>query len=269
MEEIIKKLEEFKVEIPRLIKDAQGKRDPDYLNEKLSRWRDRVTDFVSKNISTKEVEKIRLAAMVTFSSNDVWSYATELSKAFHNYITALIEEVTNNPEFYLKTQDPSYVPNNTTAETPVSVVEKICKKFHTVARQLRSRHGHRPTLDVTDEYDVQDLLHSLLKIHFSDIRPEESTPSYAGGNSRTDFLLKKEQVVIEVKKTRENLADKEIGEQLMIDIERYQLHPNCKSLVCFVYDPEGRIGNPDGLIADLEGRKRDKLNVRVIIEPST
>ncbi len=29
--------------------------------------------------------------------------------------------------------------------------------------------------------------------------------------------------------------------QLIIDKERYRTHPNCKYLVCFVYDPEQRI----------------------------
>ena len=45
------------------------------------------------------------------------------------------------------------------------------------------RHGGRNTLDVRDEYDVQDLLHALLKMFFKDVRSEEWTPSYAGASS--------------------------------------------------------------------------------------
>ena len=56
------------------------------------------------------------------------------------------------------------------------------------------------TLDVQDEYDVQDLFHALLHIHFEDIRPEEWAPSFAGASSRMDFLLKQEQIIIEIKK---------------------------------------------------------------------
>ncbi|ODS32894.1 MAG: hypothetical protein SCARUB_02000 [Candidatus Scalindua rubra] len=73
----------------------------------------------------------------------------------------------------------------------ISIVLNICKKFHFVARQLRNRFNNRPTLEIEDEYDVQDLLHSLLKIYFDDIRVEEWVPSYAGSSSRIDFLLKK------------------------------------------------------------------------------
>ncbi len=143
----------------------------------------------------------------------------------------------------------------------------LLSKFPSVARQLRSRHNRRETLKIEDEYDVQDLLHALLKIHFSDIREEEWTPSYAGGSSRMDFLLKNEQIVIEVKKTRNGLNDKEVGEQLLIDIARYSKHPECKVLVCFVYDPEARIGNPIGLENDLNEMSTDNLIIIARIEP--
>ncbi len=87
-------------------------------------------------------------------------------------------------------------------ETTVHGVEevlRVCEKFHDVARQLRQRHEERNTLEVEDEYDAQDLLHALLRLFFNDIRAEEWTPSYAGGSSRMDFLLKRERIVVEVK----------------------------------------------------------------------
>ena len=83
-----------------------------------------------------------------------------------------------------------------------NTLDRLFSHFHIVVRQLRTRHDDRKTFEVNDEYDVQDLLHALLKIHFDDIRVEEWTPSYAGSCARMDFLLKKEQIVIEVKHTR-------------------------------------------------------------------
>lgn len=149
---------------------------------------------------------------------------------------------------------------------PVLLIENLCNKFHLIVRQIRQRHDSRPTLDVNDEYDVQDLFHTLLKIYFDDIRDEEWTPSYAGSCSRVDFLLKKEQIVVEVKKTRTNLKDKELGEQLIVDIEKYKTHPDCKKLVCFVYDPEGYINKPSSIENDLSYLK-NKLEVKTIIVP--
>lgn len=149
---------------------------------------------------------------------------------------------------------------------PSKKVEKICRRFHLIARQLRSRYTNRITLEIEDEYDVQDLLHSLLLIDFEDIRREEWTPSYAGGSARMDILLRKERIVIEVKKTRKGLTVKEIGDQLLVDIQRYKNHPHCKTLVCFIYDPEGRIGNPKGLANDLS--KDGDFSISVIVAPS-
>lgn len=150
----------------------------------------------------------------------------------------------------------------------ISQVEQICMRFHAAARQLRSRHAGRSTLEIRDEYDVQDLFHALLKIHFEDIRPEEWTPSYAGGSCRMDFLLKPEKVVVEIKKTRDSMSSRDLGDQLILDVARYRSHPDCQALVCFIYDPEGIIGNPIGLEKDMEALSTD-LKLRVIVAPKS
>jgi hypothetical protein len=128
-----------------------------------------------------------------------------------------------------------------------------------LARQLRHRHDNRPTIEVSDEYDLQDLFHAVLLLHFDDVRAEEWTPSYAGGSARMDFLLKAEQIVVELKMTRAGLADKEVRDQLAIDLLRYRAHKDCRELVVVVYDPDRRIRNPAGLVSDLsvsDGRPR-------------
>jgi hypothetical protein len=159
------------------------------------------------------------------------------------------------------------IPANVDFSVPVEQsIENIFEKFHSCCRQARNRHDGRPTIDVKNEYDVQDLLNILFQLYFSDIRKEEWTPSYAGRSARMDFLLKDIKIVIEVKKTRENLRDKEIGEELILDIAKYSSHPDCSTLYCFVYDPEGLVRNPMGLEKDLSGNK-DGLSVKVFIRP--
>lgn len=153
-----------------------------------------------------------------------------------------------------------------TADAPSAIVVKLCHRFHRVAKQLQDRYDERPAFKIEDEYDVQDLLRALLCSRFDDVRAEECTPSYAGSASRMDFLLKAEKIVVEVKKTRQKLRDKEIGNELSIDIARYQSHPDCKELVCFVYDPDGFIRNPTALERDLSKRDGD-FAVTVVIAP--
>lgn len=140
-------------------------------------------------------------------------------------------------------------------------------RFHYVVKQLRNRYDERDSFEINDEYDVQDLLHALLTIYFEDIRAEEWTPSYAGKSSRMDFLLKNENVVIEVKKTRKSLKAKDLGSQLIEDIARYEVHPDCDYLVCFVYDPEGWISNPKGIEKDLS-KSNSEMKVKVMIRPN-
>ena len=80
------------------------------------------------------------------------------------------------------------------------------------------------------------------------------------------LLLKNEQIVVEIKKARSGLGAKELGNQLIEDIARYQAHPDCVLLLCFVYDPDGKIANPRGIEKDLS-RENDALHVRVTIRP--
>jgi hypothetical protein len=157
---------------------------------------------------------------------------------------------------------------NTPNANAIDKVKLLISRFHQVARQLRSRHSSRNTIEIEDEYDVQDLFHSLLRIFFEDVRPEECAPSYAGSASRVDFLLKEEKIIIEIKKTRKSLGAKEIGEQLIIDSERYQAHPDCGTLICFVYDPEGRVANPKGIERDLT-KKANGIQIIVCITPNS
>lgn len=82
-----------------------------------------------------------------------------------------------------------------------------------------------------------------------------------------DFFLKKESIVIEVKKTRNGLDHKQLGEQLIIDVDRYSLREDCNRLVVFIYDPEGRIQNPNGFINDIESKSKNDFKVRVFIKP--
>jgi hypothetical protein len=70
---------------------------------------------------------------------------------------------------------------------PAASIARICERISLVIRQLRDRHNSRGPHDVTDEYDLQDLLHALLHLFFDDVRPEEYTPSYAGKAARNNL----------------------------------------------------------------------------------
>ena len=133
---------------------------------------------------------------------------------------------------------------------------------------LTHRRKGSVALKFDSEYDIQDLLHSLLRPWVVDIRPEEYTPSYAGSSTRMDFLLPQHEVVIETKLVRSKDHGRKIGDEFIIDIEHYCRHPNCKHLWCVIYDPNHLIPNPGGLKSDLDGTRSlpdGSVTVNVVI----
>lgn len=186
-----------------------------------------------------------------------------------------VRAMTQTQEVAVEAQHSSPTPSQTAsvassasaAETDhLNISKKLCQRFHLVARQLRLRGEYRSTLNVEDESDAQDLLHALLRLQFDDIGTDEWTPGYTGGTPRTTFLLNHDRLAIVVKKTRTGLSAKELSDQVRADIERYRARGRCTHLLCFVYDPEGRIGNPRGLERELAGTG-EEFTVDVVVAP--
>ena len=165
-------------------------------------------------------------------------------------------------------RDPSLVKAAISSSFPLpskaAALESIISRLPQIMRQLAKRQRDRQPFEVNDEYDLQDLVHALLRSIFDDIRPEDWTPSYAGNSSRLDFYLPQIEAVIELKMMRPSLSAKELANQLIIDAIRYQTFPGCKTLYCVVYDPDGHIPNPRGVETDLV-RATSQITVKASI----
>jgi len=163
------------------------------------------------------------------------------------------------------------VQNSSEGSKPSSIedlLKIIIRGLPRAMQPLVHRRKNTPALSFTTEYDIQDLLHSQLRPWISDIRPEEFTPSYAGSNTRMDFLLPAHNLVIETKRVRDKHHASKVGDELIIDIEHYRRHQKSDHLWCVIYDPELYISNPGGMISDLEGTRstpEGSVNVKVII----
>ena len=168
-------------------------------------------------------------------------------------------------ETHLVPQGSSYPAKPSNVEELLNV---ILRGLRRAIHPLTHRRKGSQQLVFSNEYDVQDLLHAILRPWISDIRPEEFTPSYAGSSTRMDFLLPAHSLVIELKFVRDRAHAKRIGDELIIDIEHYRKHPQCDSLWCVVYDPEHLLPNAEGLRTDLEGSrtmKHGELLVKVLV----
>jgi hypothetical protein len=190
------------------------------------------------------------------------TFSPEIEKQIKDVLSRVVKFKSEVDTILAKYQPPIIV------KEPSRVIENLLEKFHSVALEIKRRHDNRDSLAITDEYDVQDLLRGLLRLHFDDISDEEYTPSYAGFCARMDLLLREEQIVIETKMVRKSLTQKKIRDELIIDKAHYKVHPKCKKLYCLVYDPEEKTKNPRGFERDLSDRV-DGFETKVFVIPRT
>lgn len=147
---------------------------------------------------------------------------------------------------------------------PISHIERIFDRFGTVTRQLSERQRDRKPLSIKDEYDVQYLLHSLLKIYFDDVRAESHTEQHSIVNPRVDFLLETHSIGIEVKLASESMSKKRILKDFAKDKEQYRNSSKIQALLCFVYDPDHIVKNAVEFESDLSGT-HSNLETRVTV----
>ena len=237
------------------------------VDDRLERWRSRTIEWLEENLGQEYMWEFVNKQTGPWADTD--GTVQDRHRIWRSYLLSLQLDVGKHPAKYASKHQDALAARVPVISIPdeLAQVRQLLSRFHAAAVQLRHRYADRETIDVKDEYDVQDLLHALLRTRFDDVRAEEVSPSYAGGGSRIDFLLKRSQIGVETKMTNAKLRDRAVGEQLIIDIARYKQHPDCKTLVCFVYDPQHYLTNPAGLTSDLS-KVHDGLVVEVMVSPA-
>jgi hypothetical protein len=167
-----------------------------------------------------------------------------------------------NPEF----QEP-LLPKISSGTDENDFLDQIFDNFHSIALQLKTRKHNKPSFDISDEYDVQDLLQALMMPVYSDIRIDEPTPSFAGKFSKIDFALNGKHIAIEVKIASNTHIEDKISRELLEDIAHYGKNNDINLLICFIYDPNFDLKKRTQLTTDLEQLSTPKLQVRIVIRP--
>jgi len=147
----------------------------------------------------------------------------------------------------------------------------VLNQFSSYQSILQDRKHNRTDFKIANEYDVQDILHVILKPFYPDLVSEEHTTKRAGSEKRIDFVIKGLETVVEIKMARGKAHAKKVADELDIDIRNYPSHPNCNELICFVYDPKGVVSDARSIEKDLSGpvtQKNKTINVTVLIRPA-
>jgi len=242
-----------------------SKEKHDYCWERVKRWEQRVIKIFENNFSKTEAVRFREINATANLDDSSFMYNAHLRVKIA-FIKSLRDDIKNDPDYWSTVVGGTEKSKNLDASTDtLDVIRNWCSRFNLVAKQLANRYDNRETLDINDENDVVDLLHALLKMDFKDIKIEEWQPKYAKKPSRV-FLLKKQGLIIEAKKTGAGVGEKELRNQLLVDIERYRRRRGFKTLFCFVYDPDGFIQRPVKLEDDLS-HSDGKFEVEVFVGP--
>jgi len=146
----------------------------------------------------------------------------------------------------------------------LDMLESILRRLPQAVRPLLVRRRQRDPIAINDEYDIQDVAETALRLVYADVRQEEWNPSSAGSASRMDLLVKAERCAVETKVTRPGRGERAIKEELLVDINDFKGHPSVRTLVVAIYDLAGTFANGPGFEADLT-RMHDSLAVRVLV----
>lgn len=98
--------------------------------------------------------------------------------------------------------------SNESAGHLTNELERLFRRLPQFIRTLVDTKRDNVSVQLDNEYDLQPIVEAILRLHYADVRREEHVPSRSGANSRVDFYLRESGVMVEVKMTRNGLADR-------------------------------------------------------------
>jgi hypothetical protein len=149
---------------------------------------------------------------------------------------------------------------------PVSAantLEAFLRRLPLAIRQFRHRWGTRPPIRLEDEHDLEDVVRSLLPLFFDDVRLRSRTPSYAP-DTRSDFLLFREKIVLTIKQTPLDRGQTCLEKQLQEDKSFYRTMSDCGTLWVYVYDPQAYLQDPH-LLEAIWSQGEEGLEMKCVI----
>ena len=119
-----------------------------------------------------------------------------------------------------------------------ALIEHLCRRLPQAARVLgnRSRAGRTP-FAIADEYDVQDLLHALLRAYLKYSVQEDPLPKVAGVKAgRADLAIEELGILIEVKYVRGPQDQKRLFDEFSQDLVLYARWSPLRALLFVVFN---------------------------------
>lgn len=136
---------------------------------------------------------------------------------------------------------------NATPEPEIGLIIYLCKRLPNAARILGNRRKGKVPFEVKDEYDVQDLLHALLRAYLKYSVHEEPLGKVAGGHAgRADVAIDDLGAVVELKYVHGPDDQKRLVDEYSNDMLLYTKWPKLKHFIYLVYNSQD-LRDPEAL----------------------
>lgn len=132
-------------------------------------------------------------------------------------------------------------------EPEVGLVLRLCERLPAAARILANRQHGKAPFAIADEYDVQDLLHALLRgfLKYS-VQEEPLCKVGAVRSGRADVAIEELGTIVEVKYVRGPSDQQRIIDEYSNDILLYTAWPHLKNFIYFIYNSDD-LRDPEAL----------------------
>lgn len=119
----------------------------------------------------------------------------------------------------------------------IALLLQLCERLPLAARLLASRRKGKTPYDIIDEYDVQDLLHTVIRAYMKYTVDEEPLGKVGGArSSRADLALADLNALIEVKFVHGPNDQQRIVEEFAQDLLLYSAWAPLQTFIYFVYN---------------------------------
>lgn len=231
MQSCLSMLQQLRPEFVKL--QGQPKIEEADLESLTNRFATIVIEMYGANTQQSErYEEWRAYWHPSYNTNDPdYVFEQKVQKAFQEGVKRTLTEIDSvTKQLEMKLQHLGITKMTATAE--VALALQLCGRLNHSAKVLNRRQRNKPPFDITDEYDVQDLLKSILRAYFKYAVSEDPISKVAGVSSRADFAIEDLGVVIEVKYVHgpsdQSRLVKEYGEDLLF-------YSKCPFLEHFIY----------------------------------
>lgn len=243
MQSCISMLQQLRPEFEELQKQSEIEESD--LESLTNRFKSTVIDMYGANTQQSErYEEWRAYWHPSYNTRDPdYVFQQKVQKAFQEGVKRTITEIDSvTKQLGMKLQYLGVTKISASAEIDLAI--QLCGRLNHSARVLNRRQRNKPPFEMADEYDVQDLLKSILRAYFKYTVSEEPISKIAGASSRADFAIEDLGMIIEAKYVHGPGDQSRIVTEFGADLVFYSKCPFLEHFIYLVYgaddlnDPE-------------------------------